>query len=547
MARYGPGFGGMDVDLEAFAFIITLLDKWEPNKDEREIIGVIDPLFLWRTDDGTDNSTDDAGNSSLDLDVFDVTTHADSAWIRISNTSGNSKTVRGAAIRGKPIIRLSGDAGWIHDDFVDYEDIYRNGERKFELGNNYVCTFNQTNQLADFHWKNFRAKRHIFAVSMVGTRYQFSPGEWYLVQIGGAGETEHINSLCECYGVQIERGVGELGTTIVTFREVYESWSKDSNSLARIIAGGNPANMPDYGRILVASSTHLGSADYYCEGTSDEDQINAAINELAGVDGGFVELTEGTYYTNGTIVLADNIVLMGKGWNTIIEKNGAYHGISLTGSGGSEYVNIALRDFKITRNASDTDTNDLINLVYVDNVIIENIYCYNSYNHSIYLSNCDKPAISNSHIDTCVGHGIIVTGSKSIYARILGNHVNTGGNNSGIYILTIDDTTIAGNISINNKYNISVYGGSKNTITNNICEDGSNTGILILENSDNNIISSNICENNTIYGIRIDTVDCNRNVITGNRATGNGTNFSDAGTDTFFETATDGDPLNDFN
>ena len=166
------------LDLFNARYAAMLRGKYEPNYEDYEVVGLKDARFLWLTDSGIDNSVDDAGNSGLDLDTFDTTTRADSANILVENTSGGTQKVRGAAIRGKPVIRLSGENGYIHEDFVDYEDIYRNGENKFELGNNFVCTKLQTEELADFHWKNFRAKRHVYTVSMVGTRYWFSPGEW---------------------------------------------------------------------------------------------------------------------------------------------------------------------------------------------------------------------------------------------------------------------------------------------------------------------------------------------------------------------------------
>jgi parallel beta-helix repeat protein len=526
-------------------FYESIKNKWQPNKEEREIVGIKDAIFLWVTDSGVDNSTDDAGNSGLVLNQFDTTSRADSAWIKIENTSGSSKTVRGAAIRGKPIIRLSGEQGFIHDDFVDYEDIYRNGEKKFELGNNFIVTKDQVEKLADFHWKNFRAKRHIYIVGMTGTRYWFSPGEWYTLTIGGSGEQEYINSVVECYNVQIERGVGELGTTIVTFREVYETWSKDSNAIARIIAGGNPYNMPDFGRRLVASSTYMGKADYYCDGASDEDQINAAISELAGIGGGFIELTEGTYYTDGAIVPANNIILSGKGWQTVIEKNGNFNGINLVGSGGSEYENVMLNDFKITKNAGDTETTYLIALSYVDNVSITRIWTYNSYDLGGYFDNCDNLTITDSKFSDNGASGLTIDTCNSL--KLAGNHFV---NNTivGLAILTSDHGAIVGNTIKDNSNSHGIYFSNSDyiTISGNICEgngdEGNESGIYLIS-SDGNILIGNICEGNQ-NGIYINSGT--RNVITGNRATGNTTaNFTDNGTSTLFETAAN-DPYNEF-
>ena len=524
-----------------------LQSKYNPNYEDYEVVGMKDSRFMWLTDSGVDNSVDDDGNSGLDLDTFDTTTRPDSANILVDNASGSSKTVRGASIRGKPVVRLSGENGYLHEDFIDYEDIYRNGENKFELGNNYICTKMQTEALADFHWKNFREKRHVYTVSMVGTRYWFSPGEWYTLQIGGAGEQEYVDSVVECYSVQVERGVGELGTTVVTFREVYEHWVKDSSAIARYIAGGNPANFPDYARVVVASSTHMGQADYYCDGTSDEDEINAAISELAGDGGGCVELTEGTYYTDGAIAPADNIMLVGKGWKTIIEKNGNYDGFYLLGSEGNEYSNICLKDFKLTRNANDTNTEDLAYFNHTDNITIDNIYCTDGDDDGLVFDNCENITIINCLVDDFDGCGIYITGGDGGH-RIIGNYCSncTGTVETGIMITSGENTIISNNTCVSNDIGIDVVGSDLCTINSNLCK-SNDIGIRVTSNADNNVITGNIAENNTTYGIRIHDNTCDRNVVTGNRATNNGTNFSDAGTNTFYQTATDGDPLNDFN
>ena len=249
------------------------------------IIGLKDPEFIWSTDTGTDGYTNDPlpANSGMTEDTFDTTSRADSARISLENTSGSTRTMRQAGIKGKLVLKMSGDYGFIHDSFVDYEDIYKNGEKKFELGNDYICTKDQVEKLADFHWKNFRAKRHIYFLSMTGTRYWFTPGEWYTLQIGGAGEQEYIDSVCECFSVSIERGVGELGQTNVRFREVYQNWVQNSNALARFVAQGDPKNIYDFGRVLIGAQEYIGSADIYCDYTSDEDEFNTSIDNLGAI------------------------------------------------------------------------------------------------------------------------------------------------------------------------------------------------------------------------------------------------------------------------
>ena len=58
-------------------------------------------------------------------------------------------------------------------------------------------------------------------------------------------------------------------------------------------------------------------------------------------------------------------------------------------------------------------------------------------------------------------------------------------------------------------------------------------GIILVGDCNNNSISNNICNSNGNDGIKIQDATCDRNVVTGNRATGNaGADFTDAGTET---------------
>jgi len=428
----------LNIDPEALAALgeAMVRSKYTPNQKNHELIGLKDAILLWGTLIGKDNSTDDAGNSGLHLSIFDTTSRDDSAQIQLLNDSGDAQWVTGAVIRAKPIERLSNDLGYIADNHIDYEDIYRNGEKKFELGNNYIVTKAQTEQLEDFHWKNFRQKRHIYAVIMTGTRYWFSPGQWYTLQIGSEGETEYIDSVCECISVQTERGSGELGTTVVMFREVIQNWKKDSNSLARFIAQGDPKGIYNFGRVIVAASDYLGTADYYCDDTSDEDEINAAITELGG---GVIELTEGHYYIDGSIDPTSDISIIGKGSKTIIEKNCDDYAIDITGTTETYKENIILRDFKVTRNSSDTNDKALIHLKYARNVILENITIDNAYTDGILIENCENVKLHKCIIKDAGGNGVIL--KQTVQAALLAS-VITGCGGIGCKAITDDATDL---------------------------------------------------------------------------------------------------------
>ena len=110
------------------------------------------------------------------------------------------------------------------------------------------------------------------------------------------------------------------------------------------------------------------------------------------------------------------------------------------------------------------------------------------------------------------------------------------------------------NVRISNNYcadngtaGILAYGLSRSSILGNNCYSNDAEGIKISNDVDDCVITGNVCNGNSTYGIWLSSATADNNVVTGNRATGNTTsNFTDAGTNTFFETATDSDPLNDF-
>jgi hypothetical protein len=69
-----------------------------------------------------------------------------------------------------------------------------------------------------------------------------------------------------------------------------------------------------------SSASSKASAQYVCDGSGDQSQINAAL-----ASGGTVQLTEGTFYTDGTISPRGNAVLKGQGPDkTVLSMSGDY-------------------------------------------------------------------------------------------------------------------------------------------------------------------------------------------------------------------------------
>jgi len=67
-------------------------------------------------------------------------------------------------------------------------------------------------------------------------------------------------------------------------------------------------------------------ADYICDGTADDVQIQAAIDAVNAAGGGIVFIKTGTYDIQIGIVLCDNLHLIGAGYSTILKANAAIVG-----------------------------------------------------------------------------------------------------------------------------------------------------------------------------------------------------------------------------
>lgn len=421
--------------------------KYKENNNAESIIGAKSITL-------TQLSADAAfvGQNDLTVTTFDSTTRPGAALIKLTNSTGNSRWLLDLYIKGTPVLRFSGDSGYIHDSFINQESIYRNGEKAFELGNNFVCTKAQVNKLADYWWKEVGTKKHIYSCSQSGMWLWYEPGEWYTLDIGAAGTAENIDSTVECRRVSYERRVNEIGTTIVEFKEIEANWTFDSNAVARYLARGKSSSLESLGTVIVASSTYSGEAHYYCDGTADQVQIQAAIDWLQGAyGGGKVHLTEGTFIITAAIEGRSNIAIdMQAG--TILEKNCNDYAIESVGSDGSEQINFIIRGGKITRNAADTNSVSTIYLYYSDNVIIDEVIIEDSYYKSIDIQYCDGIKIGNVLIITPYYYAFWISHCSGLIADSFINGKSTARNADECIEIEYSDRFQLDHISIRDYY-----------------------------------------------------------------------------------------------
>ncbi|MBU4332050.1 right-handed parallel beta-helix repeat-containing protein [Patescibacteria group bacterium] len=321
--------------------------------------------------------------------------------------------------------------------------------------------------------------------------------------------------------------------------------------------GGGVAGGGKTGPTLIVAANDSNDktrADYVCDGTDDEVQINQAISALPAA-GGTVYLLEGTYVVNpqtlisGTtyyaISLNSNVALIGSGAGTVIKLKDSWNGNGRLINANTKN-SILLQNFKIDGNKGGqsggsqdgivftTVTKSKINKLWVENVDVEGIAFKSSSNNNI-ISSCHFVSNSGSAIDFTSGSYNIISGNNiqssggsaidftsGSYNIISGNNIqSSGGRAIELKGSGNDYNIISGNnIQSSSNAGIDICGGADyNTVSNNNVSANAR-GIVIYNSSDSNTISDNVIVSNSSYGIQVHTG--NYNAIVGNTLNNNG-------------------------
>ncbi len=73
-------------------------------------------------------------------------------------------------------------------------------------------------------------------------------------------------------------------------------------------------------------------ADYVCDGTADDVEIQAAVDALAATGGGEIRLSSGTFTLATKVDMEDDINLVGMGHSTVVDNQGATYALSFEGA-----------------------------------------------------------------------------------------------------------------------------------------------------------------------------------------------------------------------
>lgn len=343
-----------------------------------------------------------------------------------------------------------------------------------------------------------------------------------------------------------------------------------SDTLEKLDAGGGAGGGGGkrYARFVIGTSTAGWTAadcDYLCDGTADQEEINAAISALPS-NGGEIKILDGTYNLSGNISYPSRgtsaqrfyVLLHGSGQSTSlnflssarlnvssyqdIEIENAYmDGVIISPPGDAQVsirdcylydpqISIALCNTKITRNsftfssnsqnvpisiiAGRTNQGDLYNAIFANNTIrIEENASFSIVANVSDTLVSGNIVLSNGNISVGItaSGGSVVTGNI-LYNCTLGSTLASA-RYSGNYVYNGNLSCLSSPCTGNTVLNGSIYASEGSSVTGNtvVQESPSGEACIVIGKSRNNndenalsVISSNSCEGGTI-GILLNT------------------------------------------
>lgn len=270
-------------------------------------------------------------------------------------------------------------------------------------------------------------------------------------------------------------------------------------------------------------------ADYYCDGTADQTEINSAITAVNGAGGGEVVIRPGTYTFNGQGIPKSNVTVSGEGVSTIIKRANSVDTILWRVNAVN---NFTVRNMQIDGNKANHPvgaTQQDIRIQDSTNLLFEKIYQHDATTHGI-ITAVGSAANDGIIIRDCRfenngtsadGSGVYINGSVNVHIE---NVRASGCELDGIQWKTSTALEIINCVSYANKrYGFFAVDGHTN-VTNCSSYNNLNQGFRMEpgssgENTTVNLSNSDIHDNN-LDGIAI--VDCSGSKISNVKSYNNG-------------------------
>jgi hypothetical protein len=269
------------------------------------------------------------------------------------------------------------------------------------------------------------------------------------------------------------------------------------NAAGTLLSSGVSAESEeDVMTFLVAASNALAStkakADYTCDGTADQVQIQAAHDAL-GSGGGQIVLSEGTFNLSGTVTVTKPVHLTGSGYATLVSS--AVNGVAIQfGDGVTRLNGPAVSGIRLVGN---TGTSAV----------------------GLYLHDCDFAEVAGMWIRNFGAAGIKIDNAVE-NTRIHDNNIDsldsfsTAGTKYGIQIVTsAHDVTICDNHI--EGWKVGVYGNEPTNsadwlIRNNAFDDNTTADVHLIGITSVSILGNNFgnCANASGYSVVLDYTNC---------------------------------------
>lgn len=173
-----------------------------------------------------------------------------------------------------------------------------------------------------------------------------------------------------------------------------------------------------HGSFATAIVARDSEAEYYCDGTADDVQIQAALTAV-GITGGIVYVKEGTYDITAQLLIPSNVWLRGSGWATILRLTNSFavntymitNSTAVTGNS-----NIIVSDFQVDGNKANNTGNLKYGILFenVSNPVFDKIYIHDCVMSGLNTGGTGLPTYYNGQrvlMSNCIGENMGTNGS----------------------------------------------------------------------------------------------------------------------------------------
>ncbi len=353
---------------------------------------------------------------------------------------------------------------------------------------------------------------------------------WNLISFPGASENDTPDNLFENVGYAIFYLDPEWGFLPPPSDEPVQDnlgyWVKLDNAKTVTTSGypQGPQGPRGYGMATFVVAAHDSldneNADFVCDGTDDQVEIQAAIDNLLAI-GGSIYLREGTYIVSGDIKISkSNVTLVGAGASTVIKIRDS-HDANINVIYASGKSGLLIQNLRIDGNKANQTSGTMFGIYFtsVENSKIIDCWVEDLRNNGINLESSSNNTVM---CNTCQGngdHGIRLCSSSN--NNTITSNTCQGNSHEGIRLdSSNNNNTVTGNnCQGNGDHGIYLYlSNNNNTVTCNTCQGNGDEGIR-LDSSSNNTVTGNTCQGNSYSGI--DLYNSSNNTVTGNTCQGN--------------------------